>query len=73
MNEAMSERIEINPRVCGGQPVIEGTRIPVAVILDQLADGETWDSLLEGFPELKRADIQSALTDEYERKTITGD
>jgi uncharacterized protein (DUF433 family) len=68
MNEVMSERIEINPRVCGGQPVIKGTRIPVAVILDQLADGESWDSLLEGYPELKRADIQSALR--YARHSI---
>lgn len=68
MNQAMSERIEINPRVCGGQPVIKGTRIPVAVILDQLADGESWDSLLEGYPELKRADIQSALR--YARHSI---
>jgi len=64
----MSERIEIDPRVCGGQPVIKGTRIPVAVILDQLADGESWDSLLKGYPELKRADIQSALR--YARHSI---
>jgi uncharacterized protein (DUF433 family) len=68
MSEAMSERIEIDPRVCGGQPVIKGTRIPVAVILDQLADGESWDSLLKGYPELKRADIQSALR--YARHSI---
>ena len=33
----MSDRIEVNPRVCNGNPVIRGTRIPVAVILDHLA------------------------------------
>ena len=57
----MSERIEINPRVCGGQLVIKGTRIPVATILEQLADDESWDSLLRGYPELTRGDIQAAL------------
>jgi uncharacterized protein (DUF433 family) len=57
----MSERIEINPRVCGGQPVIKGTRIPVATILEQLAEDESWDSLLGGYPELTRDDIQAGL------------
>jgi uncharacterized protein (DUF433 family) len=57
----MFERIEIDPRRCGGSPVIRGTRIPVAVIIDQLANGETWDSLLKGYPELKVDDIRAAL------------
>ena len=57
----MNDRIEINPRVCGGRPVIKGTRIPVEVILGQLAEGESWDALLEGYPQLIRADIQAAL------------
>jgi uncharacterized protein (DUF433 family) len=64
----MSERIEINPRVCGGQPVIKGTRIPVSAILEQLAEGESWDSLLAGYPELTRGDIESALR--YARQSI---
>ncbi len=57
----MAERIEIDPRRCGGTPVINGTRIPVAVVLEQLASGETWESLLEGYPELTREDIQAVL------------
>lgn len=57
----MNERIEINPRVCNGQPVIKGTRIPVEVILGQLAEENSWESLLKGYPELTRADIQAAL------------
>jgi len=64
----MSERIEINPRVCGGQPVIKGTRISVSAILEQLAGGESWDALLAGYPELTRADIQAAL--HYARQSI---
>jgi len=57
----MVGRIEIDPRRCGGTPVIKGTRIPVAVILDQLASGETWQSLLAGYPELTPEDIQAVL------------
>lgn len=64
----MSDRIEIDPCVCGGQPVIKGTRIAVAVILEQLASGESWDSLLRGYPELKRADIQAVL--DYARQAV---
>jgi uncharacterized protein (DUF433 family) len=64
----MSDRIEIDPRVCGGQPVIKGTRISVAALLEQLAEGESWDSILGGYPELTRADIQAALA--YARQSI---
>jgi uncharacterized protein (DUF433 family) len=43
-------RVELNPRVCNGKPVIRGTRIPVSVILEQIAEGESWDTLLDGYP-----------------------
>jgi uncharacterized protein (DUF433 family) len=56
-----ADRVEINPRVCNGRPVIKGTRIPVSVILEQIASGESWDVLLAGYPELKKEDIQAAL------------
>ena len=55
------DRIELNPKVCNGKPVIKGTRIPVSVILEQVAEGETWDKLLAGYPELEKEDIQAAL------------
>lgn len=56
-----TNRIELNPKVCNGKPVIKGTRIPVSVILAQIAQGESWDDLLKGYPELKKEDIQAAL------------
>ncbi len=62
------DRIELNPKVCNGKPVIKGTRIPVSVILEQIADGETWDTLLAGYPELKKKDIRAALL--YARASI---
>jgi len=57
----MFDRIEIDPRRCGGTPVVKGTRIPVAVLLDQIAAGESWESLLAGYPGLIREDIQAAI------------
>ncbi len=48
--------------------MIKSTRISVSTILEQLADGESWDSLLNGYPELVRADIQAAL--QYARDSI---
>ena len=62
------DRIELNPRVCNGRPVIKGTRIPVSVILDQIAESESWDTLLAGYPELEKEDIQAALI--YARESL---
>ncbi len=56
-----TDRVERHPKVCNGMPVIKGTRIPVSVILEQLAEGESWDDLLNGYPELTREDIQATL------------
>jgi uncharacterized protein (DUF433 family) len=55
------ERIELNPKVCNGKPIIKGTRIPVSVILDQIAAGDSWDTIMGGYPELNTSDIQAAL------------
>ncbi len=55
------DRIEINPRICNGRPVIKGTRIPVSVLLEQLAEGKSWQTVLSGYPELQEQDIQAAL------------
>ena len=64
----MIDRIELNPNICGGKPVIRGTRIPVTVILDQLANGDSWELVLQGFPELKKEDIKATL--EYAKSSI---
>jgi uncharacterized protein (DUF433 family) len=46
------ERIELNPKVCNGKPVVKGTRIPVSVIIELVAEGYSWDKILAGYPEL---------------------
>jgi uncharacterized protein (DUF433 family) len=59
----MSEqrRIEINPKVMLGKPVIRGTRITVELILRKLGDGASYRDLLEAYPHLTEDDIQAAM------------
>ena len=55
------DRIEVNPAVLAGKPVIRGTRIPVEIVLRKLAEGATAADLLDAYPRLTREDIQAAL------------
>jgi uncharacterized protein (DUF433 family) len=54
-------RVTSDRGVCGGMACIRGTRIPVAVILDSLAEGATHQDILDDFPSLKPEDILAAL------------
>ncbi len=54
------DRISINPQVCHGQPCISGTRVLVSVIIDNLAAGESHESIRHGY-NIDDADIQAAL------------
>lgn len=56
-----TDRIEANPKVMMGKPVIRGTRIPVELVLRKLAEGATFTDLLDAYPRLTREDIQAAL------------
>lgn len=58
----MNDRIELNPLICHGKPIIKGTRIMVSTILGALAGGDTIEMILEDYPNLEREDIQAALT-----------
>lgn len=53
--------IEINPDVMMGKPCIRGTRIPVYIVLQKIADGETQEQVLGDFPQLKTQDISACL------------
>jgi len=54
-------RIEVNPKVMQGKPVIRGTRITVELILRKLSEGGSEQELLDAYPRLKREDVQAAL------------
>ena len=55
------QRIISTPEVLSGKPRIDGTRIPVALILGYLAAGNTHDEIIKEFPDLTRADIAACL------------
>ena len=55
------DRIATDPAVCHGQACIRSTRIPVAVILDNLAAGLGMEEILASYPSLKPEDIHAAL------------
>jgi uncharacterized protein (DUF433 family) len=57
-----NERIEINPSVMQGKPVIKGTRIPVELVLRKLGEGATERDLLDAYPNLTTTDIRAAMT-----------
>ncbi len=56
------DRIATDPAVCHGQACIRGTRIPVAVVLDNLAAGLSILEITASYPSLKPEDIQAALS-----------
>ena len=58
---AITDRIEINPKVMMGKTVIRGTRLTVELILRKLSEGATERDLLEAYPKLAREDIHAAI------------
>jgi len=56
-----TDRIEVDPNVMMGKPVVRGTRIPVELILRKLSEGASEAELLDGYPGLTPADIRAAL------------
>jgi uncharacterized protein (DUF433 family) len=55
------ERITVNPHQMGGVPCIRGLRIPVATIVDMVADRMSENEILEAFPDLQPEDLREAL------------
>ena len=53
------ERIHSDPAVCHGQVCIRGTRIPVSVVLDNLAAGLTPEAIVADYPSLSVDDIRA--------------
>ena len=59
---ATFDRITFNPQILGGRACIRGMRIPVSVIVGQIAHGASFEEVLAGYPDLEREDIEQALS-----------
>ena len=57
----MFDRITFDPKIMRGRACIRGMRMPVSVIVKQIAHGASFDEILEGYPDLERVDIQQAI------------
>ena len=55
------EHIERNPRICGGEPVVKGTRGLVRTVLASLAEGATLDEILADFPTLTADNVRAII------------
>jgi uncharacterized protein (DUF433 family) len=57
----MTDRIEVDPDICHGKPVIRGTRIMIRNILGSLAGGDSINEILASYPEISKEDITAAI------------
>jgi uncharacterized protein (DUF433 family) len=56
-----TQLVTTDPEILGGTPVFTGTRVPVAVLFENLADGLSLEEILESYPTLKRDQAIDAL------------
>ena len=56
-----AQRIVRDPGICGGQPVIRGTRVPIRTILASLAEGACVEEILDDFSSLTEEDVRAIM------------
>jgi uncharacterized protein (DUF433 family) len=61
-------RINIDPRIFGGKPIVRGRRLAVEYVLGMLAAGDTPELILDAYPWLEAQDIQACLV--YARRVV---
>ena len=57
----MFERITFDAKIMAGKACIRGMRIPVSVIVNQIAHGATFEEILQEYPDLEKGDIEQAV------------
>jgi uncharacterized protein (DUF433 family) len=62
------QRININPKIFSGKPIIRGRRLAVEHVLGMLAAGDTPQTILEGYPWLEPEDLRACLV--YARRMV---
>ena len=71
MKAIYEDRIVRDPAVCGGAPIIKGTRVRVKVILDNLSEGHTPEQIVESYPSLTVEDVRAVIA--FAAASITDD
>lgn len=66
--KALLDRITVDPRIFGGKPIVRGRRLAVEHVLGMLAAGDSWETILEGYPWLQPEDIRACLV--YARRLL---
>ena len=56
-----SHLIVQDPQICGGEPVVRSTRVPVRTILASLAEGSTVEEILQDFPSLTEEGVRAVI------------
>lgn len=55
------DRIELNPEICNGRPVVKGTRIAVQTVMEFLGAGDSIEDILDEYPSLRREDVLACI------------
>ncbi len=55
------DRILRDPGICGGEPIIKGTRVTLRTLLASLAEGDTVEQILADYPSLTEEDVRAAI------------
>ncbi|HWR98847.1 MAG TPA: DUF433 domain-containing protein [Candidatus Methanoperedens sp.] len=53
--------IVTDPRICGGEPVVKGTRVTVRTVLASLAEGSSTEEILADFPSLSEQSVRAVI------------
>ncbi len=61
MQTWLSDRVQLEPAVCHGKPVVRGTRVLVSNVIGAIAAGQSHAEILEDYPSITEADIRACL------------
>ena len=71
MKTLYEDRIVRDAKVCGGAPIIKGTRVRVKVILDNLTEGHTPEQIVASYPTLTTEDVRAVIA--FAAASVTDD
>lgn len=70
-DQSLLQQITVRPDVFGGKPIIRDMRVSVEMVLSLLSQGESWDAVLQDYPDLEHDDNRACLA--YAHAVIAND